>query len=632
MRMAASASDTTLPLTTTSTNNFRSAYLSSNLEHIYKSAMPKEKMNWSSRRSAAEISSWDYVPEPEEELKLCAPDSNTRPKLDTRDLLSGLIEGLNPADPHNPRWCATALNNTLGLIFLSSKGETRNPLLNQAILRYNYPQVYEAFMRFLCCYRTDEEWHATDTLISHCKCTEANVVHASILRDVHLYDGAINPVDEDIMHNHEPLGVLCNLLSHALKDVLQPVHDRAKLHAVERNRASGHPGEKAARKPWPECADDMLPYGPAETVVGLGVVVFRTRNYCALSIAGVLLENIRGPTTKAFLESSYWAQGFVCVGIADLARIGTIIEYLETRKPSPRRRSEFARWEHIATTLTYRVIMFLSHSSLVAHAIVGQSTQPQLLEFNAQSIVITDSGPEDLLSVCCGLVDQSARLLSFAPEHQQMRVLQQSVATEYSSLGARLHYALNLPFSPTSYPPIGDPVRKEFIAHMKLARHLQQTTPAVRTDCRYPVLLLRHSFSQRLYSSDGCNALQAMLRFEDDPRCWARGCRLTAPLVGRKFARCGRCHRVRYCSPECQRRAWADRIDGQPAEVLHAPHRDLCGLLVRVADATGLKPELSSFDRLQSKFTEYELRCRAAGITTEELVKIWRNCDVLVES
>ncbi|EIN10208.1 hypothetical protein PUNSTDRAFT_132306 [Punctularia strigosozonata HHB-11173 SS5] len=116
-------------------------------------------------------------------------------------------------------------------------------------------------------------------------------------------------------------------------------------------------------------------------------------------------------------------------------------------------------------------------------------------------------------------------LLQNRPAEVLLNSMLYSVICTYAGAGAVLHAVLKLPRDEIYYDP----------RILQLSEALPTWNP--------------------LYNRLEVTARQAA----DNPRCFGPGCVETEATAGRKFHVCGGCGHMKYCSKECQRRAWKDQ-------------------------------------------------------------------------
>ncbi|EIN10205.1 hypothetical protein PUNSTDRAFT_125170 [Punctularia strigosozonata HHB-11173 SS5] len=147
---------------------------------------------------------------------------------------------------------------------------------------------------------------------------------------------------------------------------------------------------------------------------------------------------------------------------------------------------------------------------------------------------------------------------------QWSRILDWATATR-DSLPPGFVRRFNTPHKPNSYTYLLDILDRAPVIGGVL--HLRQSTSAMPGPTISPAIarVAENSYMPIVASLDG-----ATRQYGQNARCFARGCPWTEAVAMRRFSVCGGCEHMKYCSPECQRAAWADAV---------APHKPICRLL-----------------------------------------------------
>lgn len=325
---------------------------------------------------------------------------------------------------------------------------------------------------------------------------------------------------------------------------------------------------KGVQKSWPTSPYDLIPYGPQVTVESMHHWMTILPIPFAVTFLAELVRLCRSLVIPAIVYSPTFLEDFttrlheICTRAKSWNGVPSQRLYGldKAYRPLGHYMLFLRSWREVEPSLTYRT-----------HLLRGK--QLELLQLSSDAIYITQS-PFIPHADRQGMLLVADAFAQFA----------QSLLITFSideSIGVHLHPSI-----------AGDP----------------NATPEKRLKFREENPLF--------------NVFWRLIETRKTHLCSARECRNTFQSTGRKFGRCGRCHIVSYCGPECQKRAWTD---GDLA------HKTVCKTLRKLQ----FSPKS---DYTFGSFNEFAEKCRQANITADDedivvlkawLVRWWRTVDEL---
>ncbi|EIN10204.1 hypothetical protein PUNSTDRAFT_142287 [Punctularia strigosozonata HHB-11173 SS5] len=274
--------------------------------------------------------------------------------------------------------------------------------------------------------------------------------------------------------------------------------------------------------PWPSSPSDIIPYGLEATLDSLIVMIHNRvsssfliiRVFGAIfgnaTVTAMLINHPRFPSTLSHYFSIW--QGVTANVIPDSYAVEQIVVS--------------------SVNAIHKSFMFVMDVfSAPPHALrkFAERAGPPVDKFLVQWSQLLDFWLRAQASM------PTEALLRKYPGGTPLGEMLDDLLSAYSSLGAILHSALELP----------------------------------RDKRRYHAAIL--SMSKSTSWMPIIARLDATARQDaGSSRCFGPACTATEATAARKFHVCGGCNHMKYCSKECQRRAWKDQ---------RAPHKPMCKLI-----------------------------------------------------
>ncbi|EJD51402.1 hypothetical protein AURDEDRAFT_143169 [Auricularia subglabra TFB-10046 SS5] len=464
-------------------------------------------------------------------------------------------------DPMEPLGCSRFI-----LAFLHAIDSGPAPLLNQQVLRYNHPDVYTRFTRFLMRKRTIKQQKRTGDLLLKCNCYGDKLITALIGRySCDRLDTHTHAADDWVVcsHHREPEYVEIRIRA-KLEDFLQQLHvfantimglagSQPSLEEVMEQMGSAtlaaiqplHEGvtklynwgkisQRNRRGMWPRSSEELLPYGVEESMFSLGRLSAQLNCCSAMGIAGVIMDVIRGPAIKAFMDSPHFSGAFVSL-MHEVLENQKALLIMASGTPSLDR-------SFIISARAVGLLRDIKRVALVAHMLcVPESDR---IRFNEQAKA--QSGICDGLEIADRLVRS---ILNFrfilhpdTPNLDAVKLhkIAEDAYNSYAMLGGALHRRLRRPYDGAVYHP-----HILMSSQASLSQHEQSQAARSST-----------ATTPEAYAALAMHTYCAVMDFTEIRRCWNQECGEMEMLAGHKFQRCACCKVVRYCSSACQRAAW----------------------------------------------------------------------------
>ncbi|KZV93030.1 hypothetical protein EXIGLDRAFT_749365 [Exidia glandulosa HHB12029] len=492
-----------------------------------------------------------------------------------------------------------------------------NTLSNAQIVRYNHHDFLDICMRFLTIPRAAKQHDAADNLIQICTCLNDDSPLIDALLETYYNDVPAQRIerpagkkqkntsvrgsgDLDTMSDERELeyeeaylrGEIGNFLdilheyrSHefewgnSLDDVLrnvsdyvsaplQPFHDRRDLHKFK---------DTGKRRMWPARAEHLLPFGPRDTIAGLGWTALRSLCWPSTGIAAVIPDVVKGPTVIAVVDSCLPA-AFVVLGATGISDLKKLL--VDSRSPGRN-----------VVLDSISLLVRTSHLSLLGAAMLSMSV-PNLRQLNARSLEQT-GGLTDIHHVSNAWIIALGLFVGL-DNYPVAADTRQRCLRHFTRLCVALHHALGF----ASVEPPDPSLEPEWLLHQRRG-DVKRTTELIR-DAAFDLLLSDTGIRnldivyevQRLASGWASTTRSlvgaAFLLFYklSERRCWAVSggtyCTTSRALNPDRFKRCAECWHVRYCSRECQKAAWREE------------HKRICAVVRRVSDILRVPRELDA--------------------------------------
>jgi hypothetical protein len=416
-----------------------------------------------------------------------------------------------------------------------------HPVLDRTVdLATSHRRLFKDCMIFLTTPRTWEELPSLAQQLAQCRCASGPFAALRWTKEfVYMHDQfTVKGIPTDFRNL---LDVVKALARTVLPRLAATAQSRGKLYKVERNRRRD---EKRGRSPmFPATPDDVLPFG-AQTSMNSLFNWYRWCNHqpqtCAPSIAGLITEIIiilRHSVVPAVVSSKTLLDTLHYV-------VPLRSERLRAAKPE---RFDF-RDLHEASRILLALALVMPPLLLARWSLLNNGA---LYTMNMETAVIILAH-----KAADPIVTASGETIHLAPTLSHFRLFHKRL-----TIGMRRDGELT-PIFPLLYQ------------HNVLGAWTQ------------------HCDEEVDISSPYAEAPWKVLSLLISQRCFAPGCVRSFCSERRKFAQCGACRLVFYCSLDCQREAFRHPV---------APHKRVCRYLGLIAEVNGWKCEGFKCDQVDQE-------------------------------
>lgn len=317
------------------------------------------------------------------------------------------------ADPHNPRHCAQLLCGCMISLFNSMSGRH-----NQAILRVNRPEVYDACIRFITVPRSNEEENRLEDEMNVCKC-DVSDGRFKLLHDI---SAKVNA------RTYRDLGLA---FARQVGNVLESTRLERKFHKVEKNQ------QRAAREgtvlPWPRSPQDLLPYGVGDSIATLAAwIELAEPNSTYLGLLGNIIDLFKKEVVPTILASSTLPGRIVSIAQSSLQLLTQVYPH----------EIDLAVGRMMQVAVCYEMLW-----------LYFDQDESRALYAKAVERLGYSSPDQNPMHTCHLAIFLLSALVYFVPPGSQMADDIERMIDVFVDMGVKWHYCMNLPYDVEKYGP-----------------------------------------------------------------------------------------------------------------------------------------------------------------------------------